>query len=55
MTTMLLTSSGEGVIYAMDETTGSMQVSHKLVVSSKDFPGNIFGIRCIYSSSCYFP
>ena len=31
--------SGEGIVFSLDEMTGAMQVSHKCVVSSKDFPG----------------
>ena len=36
---MYLFHSGEGLVYHADETTGALQVSHKLIVSSKDFPG----------------
>jgi hypothetical protein len=32
-------SSGEGVVYHLDELTGALVVSHRLVVSSKEFPG----------------
>ena len=44
---MILCSSGsgEGVVYHLDEITGALVISHKLVVSSKDFPdcGNVCG------------
>ncbi len=30
--------NGEGIVYNLDETTGALQISHRLVVSSKDFP-----------------
>ena len=33
--------SGEGIVYHLDELTGALLVSHKLAVSSKDFPGKL--------------
>ena len=31
--------SGEGMVFTLDELTGALVVSHRLVVSSRDFPG----------------
>ena len=31
--------SGESLVYGFDDLTGSLQLSHKLVLSSKDYPG----------------
>ncbi len=36
---MYVISSGEGLVYNLDELTGALVVSHKLAVSSKDYPG----------------
>ena len=33
--------SSEGVVYAIDEITGALQVSHRLNISSKDYPGKV--------------
>ncbi|XP_013407525.1 RAB6A-GEF complex partner protein 1 [Lingula anatina] len=30
--------NGEGMVYSIDEITGALQVSHRLAVSSKDYP-----------------
>ena len=35
---------GDGVVYHLDELTGALQVSHRLAVSSKDFPGIIIDV-----------
>ena len=34
-----LYDSGEGMVFTLDELTGALVVSHRLVVSSRDFPG----------------
>ncbi|KAK7492934.1 hypothetical protein BaRGS_00015881 [Batillaria attramentaria] len=42
--------SGEGLVYMTDEEVGALELSHKLVISSKDFPdaGTVAGsIRCM--------
>lgn len=31
--------SGEGVVCHLDELTGALVLSHRLVISSKDYPG----------------
>ncbi|XP_064624282.1 guanine nucleotide exchange factor subunit RIC1-like isoform X2 [Lineus longissimus] len=31
-------SNGEGLLFCIDELTGALQISHKLMVSSKDYP-----------------
>ena len=36
---VVICCSGEGIVYHLDELTGALVISHKLVVSSKDFPG----------------
>ena len=32
-------ASGEGLVYMTDEEVGALELSHKLVISSKEFPG----------------
>ncbi|KAK6182215.1 hypothetical protein SNE40_009946 [Patella caerulea] len=42
--------SGEGVVYTIDEAVGALEVSHKLVISSKEFPdvSNVAGpVSCM--------
>ena len=36
---MSVMCSGEGLVYMMDEEVGCLELSHKLSVSSRDFPG----------------
>ena len=31
--------SGECLVYGFDDITGALQISYKLVLSSKDYPG----------------
>ena len=31
--------SGESLVYGFDDLTGGLQLSHRLVLSSKDYPG----------------
>lgn len=39
--------SSEGVVYYVDETTGSLEMSHTLSLSSKDYPGRPGRVRCL--------
>ncbi|ESO90081.1 hypothetical protein LOTGIDRAFT_123886 [Lottia gigantea] len=42
--------TGEGIVYTIDEAVGALEVSHKLIISSKEFPdvGNIAGsVSCL--------
>lgn len=39
--------SSEGVVYYVDETTGSLEMSHTLSLSSKDYPGKPGCVRCL--------
>lgn len=39
--------NGEGVVYYVDETTGALEVSHVLNLSSKDYPGKPGRVKCI--------
>ncbi|BFY99791.1 hypothetical protein BsWGS_02831 [Bradybaena similaris] len=42
--------SGEGVVFHLDEAVGALEVSHKLIISSKEFPdaGHIAGsVTCM--------
>lgn len=32
--------SSQGVVYTVDEATGGLEVSHRLVLSSRDFAGS---------------
>ena len=34
--------SGECLVYGFDDLTGALQLSHKLVLSSKDYPGILY-------------
>ena len=36
--------SGEGIVFTLDELTGALVVSHKLIVSSRDFPGTHYDL-----------
>lgn len=43
-------TNGESLVYGFDDLTGSLQLSHKLVLSSKDYPDTIQatgGIQCL--------
>ena len=31
--------SGECLVYGFDDLTGALQLSHRLILSSKDYPG----------------
>ena len=37
--------SGECLVYGFDDLSGALQLSHKLVLSSKDYPGILFMFR----------
>ncbi|CAK9803891.1 Guanine nucleotide exchange factor subunit Rich [Anthophora plagiata] len=39
--------NSEGVVYYVDETTGSLEMSHTLSLSSKDYPGRPGCVRCL--------
>lgn len=39
--------NSEGIVYYVDETTGSLEVSHALSLSSKDYPGRPGRVRCL--------
>ncbi|KAK0096482.1 hypothetical protein PV326_005376 [Microctonus aethiopoides] len=39
--------NSEGVVYYVDETTGSLEVSHTLSLSSKDYPGKPGRVKCL--------
>ncbi|XP_068967131.1 guanine nucleotide exchange factor subunit Rich [Bombus flavifrons] len=39
--------NSEGVVYYVDETTGSLEMSHTLSLSSKDYPGRPGRVRCL--------
>ena len=39
--------SGESLVYGFDDLTGGLQLSHRLVLSSKDYPGILlFSCQC---------
>lgn len=40
-------NSSEGIVYYIDETTGALEVSHTLSLSSKDYPGRPGCVRCL--------
>lgn len=37
--------SGECLVYGFDDLSGALQLSHRLVLSSKDYPGILFMFR----------
>lgn len=39
--------NSEGVVYYVDETTGSLEISHTLSLSSKDYPGKPGRVKCL--------
>ncbi|XP_031831561.1 guanine nucleotide exchange factor subunit Rich [Nomia melanderi] len=39
--------NSEGVVYYVDETTGGLEMSHTLSLSSKDYPGRPGRVRCL--------
>ncbi|XP_017891417.1 guanine nucleotide exchange factor subunit Rich isoform X3 [Ceratina calcarata] len=39
--------NSEGVVYYVDDTTGSLEMSHALSLSSKDYPGRPGRVRCL--------
>ena len=39
---LLFSCSGECLVYGFDDLTGALQPSHKLVLSSKDYPGILY-------------
>ncbi|XP_012281300.1 guanine nucleotide exchange factor subunit Rich [Orussus abietinus] len=39
--------NSEGVVYYVDETTGGLEVSHSLSLSSKDYPGRPGSVKCL--------
>lgn len=40
LTTVVLSCSGEGIVYQVDEATGGLEVTHKLALSSRDYAGD---------------
>lgn len=42
-----IVSSSQAVVCCVDETTGGLEVTHQLVLSSKDYPGCPGKVRCI--------
>ena len=46
----------QGVVYSIDETTGGLSVSHKLVLPTKDYPGcpgPVTGLRLVFFLTTY--
>ena len=39
--------NSQGVVYAVDEMTGGLTVSHKLVLPTRDYPGNPGPVSCL--------
>ncbi|XP_044586463.1 guanine nucleotide exchange factor subunit Rich isoform X2 [Cotesia glomerata] len=39
--------NSQGVVYYVDETTGGLEVSHTLSLSSKDYPGRPGNVKCL--------
>lgn len=44
---MYFVISSEGAVYYVDETTGGLEMSHTLSLSSKDYPGRPGRVRCL--------
>jgi len=48
-------SNSQGIVYAIDESTGGLTVSHKLILPTKDYPGcpgPVTGLRWTPDSMC---
>ncbi len=44
------------MVFTLDELTGALVVSHRLVVSSRDFPGELYALKSLfllYNSQLY--
>lgn len=39
--------NSEGIVYYVDETTGGLEMSHTLSLSSKDYPGRPGSVKCL--------
>lgn len=39
--------SSQGVVYCIDESTGGLEISHQMILLSKDYPGEPGGVRCM--------
>ncbi|XP_066582694.1 guanine nucleotide exchange factor subunit Rich-like isoform X2 [Prorops nasuta] len=39
--------NSEGVVYYVDDTTGGLEISHTLSLSSKDYPGKPGSVKCL--------
>ncbi|XP_067001739.2 guanine nucleotide exchange factor subunit Rich [Anabrus simplex] len=39
--------NSQGIVYYVDESTGGLEVSHHIVLSSKDYPGSPGHVQCI--------
>ncbi|KAK6642715.1 hypothetical protein RUM43_004217 [Polyplax serrata] len=38
-------NNSQGIVYCIDESTGALEVSHQMILSSKDYPGEPGGVR----------
>ena len=47
MTTRNCTFSSEGIIYSVDELTGGLIISHRLVLPARDYPGCPGPVSCL--------
>lgn len=43
----MLCSSSQGIVYSIDESTGGLEISHQLILSNKDYPGEPGGVQCM--------
>ena len=51
----LVCCSGECLVYGFDDLTGALQLSHKLVLSSKDYPGILYTtMNCHVCTTLYY-
>ncbi|KAL0278915.1 UNVERIFIED_CONTAM: hypothetical protein PYX00_000593 [Menopon gallinae] len=40
-------NNSQGIVYSIDESTGALEISHQLILSNKDYPGEPGGVQCM--------
>ena len=49
-------NNSQGIVYSIDETTGGLSLSHKLILPTKDYPGcpgPVTGLRLVFYNLYY--
>ena len=50
-------NNSQGIVYSIDETTGGLSLSHKLILPTKDYPGcpgPVTGLRLVSYNLYYY-